>query len=194
MGYEDFVVLPHSALIRFRFPGSSVGRDCYYQCAQWHGQHQIFRGHLRHEWLRSLRVEYRWSASASITKKVSSSTTSLDLSGTPTRAGTDSFTVEVKGCGGLVSTRSYKIVIQSTANHVVDLQWKPSTSRDITGYNVYRSPDGVTWKKSNVSLIGSTLFSDSTVANGSTYYYAATTVDINGHESSKSSSVKVTVP
>ncbi|MGB8065758.1 MAG: hypothetical protein WCF26_27990 [Candidatus Sulfotelmatobacter sp.] len=141
---------------------------------------------------------YVWSIvgalPAGITKKVSSSTTSLDLSGTPTRAGTDSFTVEVKGCGGLVSTRSYKIVIQSTANHVVDLQWKPSTSRDITGYNVYRSPDGVTWKKSNVSLIGSTLFSDSTVANGSTYYYAATTVDINGHESSKSSSVKVTVP
>lgn len=142
---------------------------------------------------------YAWSIVSGalppgISQKASTSTTALDLSGTPTRSGTDSFTVEVKGCGGLVSKKSYKIVIQSTANHVVDLQWKPSTSRDITGYNVYRSPDGVAWKRSNVSLIGSTLFTDSTVANGSTYYYAATTVDINGHESSKSSSVKVTVP
>ncbi len=141
---------------------------------------------------------YVWSIvgalPAGITKKVSSSTTSLDLSGTPTSAGSDSFTVSVKGCGGLVSTRSYKIVIQSTANHVVDLQWKSSTSRDITGYNLYRSPDEVTWKRSNVSLIGSTFFSDSSVANGSTYYYAATTVDIYGHESSRSSSIKVAVP
>ena len=142
---------------------------------------------------------YAWSIvsgalPAGISKKASTSTTALDLSGTPTRSGTDSFTVEVKGCGGLVSKKSYKIVVQSTANHVVDLQWKPSTSHAVTGYNVYRSPDGATWKKSNVSLIGSTLFSDSTVANGSTYYYAATTVDVYGHESSRSPSVKVTVP
>ena len=142
---------------------------------------------------------YAWSIAsgalpAGITKNVSSSTTSLGLSGTPTRASSNSFTVSVKGCGGSVSTKTYKIVIQSTANHVVDLQWKPSTSRDITGYNVYRSPDGVTWKRSNVSLIGSTFFSDSTVANGSTYYYAATTVDISGHESGRSASIRVAVP
>jgi hypothetical protein len=142
---------------------------------------------------------YAWSIvsgtlPAGITKKVSSSTTSLDLSGTPTSAGTDSFTVEVKGCGGSVSKASYKIVIQSTANHVVDLRWKASTSADITGYNVYRSPDGVSWRRSNVSLIGSTVFSDSTVANGSTYFYAATSVNLSGRESSRSTSVKVTVP
>ena len=35
---------------------------------------------------------------------------------------------------------------------------------------------------------------DATVANGSTYYYAATAVDIYGHESSKSASIKVSVP
>jgi len=131
---------------------------------------------------------------AGITKEVSASTNSLELLGTPTRASSDSFTIEVKGCGGGVSKASYKIVIQPSANHVVDLQWKPSTSRDITGYNVYRSPDGVTWKRSNVSLIGSTFFSDSTVANSSTYYYAATSVDLSGHESSRSASIKVYVP
>ena len=87
-----------------------------------------------------------------------------------------------------------KVVIQASANHVVDLSWKASTSRDVTGYNLYRSPDGATWKKINASVIASTLYADSTVANGSTYYYAATAVDIYAHESSKTAPIKVVIP
>lgn len=102
--------------------------------------------------------------------------------------------MKVTACGGGTSQEAYKVVIQATANHVVDLSWKGSTTSDVTGYNVYRSPDGSTWKKINVSLVASDLYSDSTVANGSTYYYAATAVDINGHESSKTGSIKVVVP
>jgi fibronectin type 3 domain-containing protein len=102
--------------------------------------------------------------------------------------------LQVTGCGGGTFKASYKIVIQATTNHVVDLSWKASTSTNIAGYNVYRSPDGSTWKKLNASVIASTLFNDSTVANGSTYYYVATAVDIYGHESSKTPSVKVTIP
>ena len=89
---------------------------------------------------------------------------------------------------------SYKIVIQATANHVVDMSWTPSTSTDVVGYNIYRSPDGATWRKLNAGLIASTLYSDSTVANGSTYYYATTAVDVEGRESSKSAAVKAVVP
>ena len=89
---------------------------------------------------------------------------------------------------------AYKAVIQATANHVVDLNWKASTSSDVTGYNLYRSPDAATWKKINASVIASTLYADSTVANGSTYYYAATAIDIYGHESSKTAPVKVVIP
>jgi hypothetical protein len=142
---------------------------------------------------------YKWAISsgalpAGITAKTSSTTTSLNLGGTPTTAGTDSFTVRVTGCGGGASQVAYKAVIQKTANHVVDLSWKASTSSGIAGYNVYRSPDGAAWKKINVSLIASTLYSDSTVSNGSTYYYAATAVDIRSHESSKTAAVKVIVP
>jgi fibronectin type 3 domain-containing protein len=59
---------------------------------------------------------------------------------------------------------------------------------------MYRSPDGTTWQKINVSLIASTLYSDSTVANGSKYYYATTAVDISGNESSKSNVATVTIP
>lgn len=142
---------------------------------------------------------YKWSVvsgtlPAGVTMKVSSTSTSLVLSGTPSSASTYAPSVQVTGCGGATYKHSYSIAIQGTANHVVDVSWKPSTTSDVTGYNLYRSPDGVNWKKANVSLIASTMYNDATVANGSTYYYAATAVDIYGHESSKSASIKVTVP
>jgi hypothetical protein len=142
---------------------------------------------------------YKWAIAsgalpAGVTAKASSTTTSLKLAGTPTTAATDSFAVKVTGCGGSVSQVSYKVVIQATANHVVDLSWNPSTSGDVVGYNVYRGPDGATWKKINASLIASMLYSDSTVANSTTYYYATTAVDIYGHESSKSTAVKAVIP
>ncbi|MGC2197059.1 MAG: putative Ig domain-containing protein [Terriglobales bacterium] len=142
---------------------------------------------------------YKWTIAsgalpAGVTAKVSSTTTSLNLAGTPTTAATYSFAVKVTECGGGVSQTSYKVVIQATANHVVDLNWKASTSSNIVGYNVYRSPDGATWKKINASLIASTLYSDSTVANTTTYYYAATAVDVYGHESSKTAAVKAVIP
>jgi len=142
---------------------------------------------------------YKWSLisgtlPAGVTTKVSSTTTSLMLSGTPSSASTYAPTVQVTGCGGATYKNSYSIAIQGTTNHVVDVSWKASTTPDVTGYNLYRSPDGVNWKKANVSLIASTMYNDATVANGSTYYYAATAVDIYGHESSKSASIKVSVP
>jgi hypothetical protein len=131
---------------------------------------------------------------AGVSAKASSTTTSLNLTGTPKTPATSSFTVKATDCGGDTSQRAYKIVIQATENHVVDLSWKASTSSNVAGYNVYRSPDGATWKKINASLIASTLYSDSTVSNSSTYYYAATTVNISGHESNKTSPIKVVVP
>jgi hypothetical protein len=142
---------------------------------------------------------YKWAIAsgalpAGVTAKVSSTTRSLNLAGAPTTAATDSFAVKVTGCGGHVSQVSYKVVIQATANHVVDLSWTASTSTDVVGYNMYRAPDGVTWKKINASLVASTLYSDSTVANSTTYYYAVTAVDISGHESSMSASSKVAIP
>lgn len=129
-----------------------------------------------------------------IAKTVTTTTTALDLAGTPTTAATYSFTISVTACYGHVSTQSYKVTIQAAANHVVDLNWKASTSGNIAGYNLYRSPNGSTWEKMNASLLASTLYSDSTVANGSTYYYAATAMNISGEESSKSAAIKVVIP
>ncbi|HKS73376.1 MAG TPA: hypothetical protein VJQ82_09280 [Terriglobales bacterium] len=142
---------------------------------------------------------YKWVIASGalppgVTSKASNSTTSLNLTGTPTKANTSSFSVKVTGCGGNNSDVAYKVVIQSTANHVVNLSWKASTTKDVTGYNVYRSPDGKAWSKINASLVGSTLYADSSVSNGSTYYYSTTAVDVYGKESVKSNTVKAIVP
>jgi hypothetical protein len=142
---------------------------------------------------------YKWeivsgNLPAGLTEKTSTSTTSIEVSGDPTTAASYSFTVSVTGCGGHVSTASYQIVIQAEADHVVDLTWDASTSSDIVGYNVYRAPDGVTWEKLNTSLIAAKSYSDSAVADNSTYYYAATAVNADGEESQKTAELKVAVP
>jgi len=142
---------------------------------------------------------YTWKVAsgklpAGITKKPTSSTTSLDLTGTPTTADTYRFTISVTGCNGQVTQASYEVNIQAGSKHVVDVTWDASKSKDVAGYNVYRGPNGVTWTKINSGLIAATDYDDSTVANGTTYYYSATTVNIYGEESKKTASVKVSVP
>jgi hypothetical protein len=141
---------------------------------------------------------YAWnlvsgSLPAGVSKAVSTDTTSLNLYGTPTTAATYAPTISVTACGS-VSQHSYQVVIQATANHIVDLKWNSSTSTDVTGYNVYRGMDGTSWKKINVALVGSTLYTDSTVANSTSYYYTTTAVDIYGRESNKAAAVRVVIP
>jgi hypothetical protein len=123
-----------------------------------------------------------------------STKTSLDLVGTPTAAASSSFTVSVRDCDGHVSEASYKIVIKDATSHVVDLRWDASTSNDVAGYNVYRGPDGVRWERINYSLVPSTYYNDSTVTDGSTYYYSATAVSVRGEESKKTPAIKVSIP
>jgi large repetitive protein len=140
---------------------------------------------------------YVWTISGALPAGVISTVnkTSLSLTGTPTKAAAYSFSVLVKGCGGKTSQVSYAVVIQAAAVHVVNMSWVASTSPDVAGYNMYRAPDGVTWRKINSGgLIAWTLYSDSSGANHTTYYYAATSVNIFGTESSKSASVSVVVP
>ena len=142
---------------------------------------------------------YKWKIASGelptgISDDPSGNTLKLDLSGTPTKANSYAFTLSVTDCKGNVDKQWYKVVIQSAAEHVVSLTWKPSKSNDIAGYNVYRGPDGVNWTKINAGLVAATDYDDSTVSNGSTYYYSATTVNISGEESSKAAAVKVSVP
>jgi predicted secreted protein len=142
---------------------------------------------------------YSWEISSGtlpsgITEDASKSTTSLSLTGTPTEAGTYTFSVKVTGCGKHTSTETYTITIQADAGYAVNLSWNASTSDDIVGYNVYRGPNGVTWTQINSNLDTSTTYTDSTVVDGTTYYYATTAVNVDGEESPKSAAVEAVVP
>ena len=141
---------------------------------------------------------YTWKLSsgslpAGVTMK-SSRTNSVILSGTPNKATSYSFSISATGCGGNTAKASYKVAVQTGAHHVVNLSWKASTTTDVAGYNIYRAPDGKSWTKINASLAASTLYSDLTVADSSTYFYAATTIDIKGNESKKSNIAKSVIP
>jgi len=59
---------------------------------------------------------------------------------------------------------------------------------------VYRGTTSGVYTKINSSLDPGTSYTDSTVASGTTYYYAATSVNSSGQESTYSSPIQVAVP
>jgi len=83
--------------------------------------------------------------------------------------------------------------IQATS-HSVALTWGASTST-VSGYNVYRSTtSGSGYSKLNGALVGSLNYSDTTVQNATTYYYATTAVDSSGNESVYSNEAQAIIP
>ena len=75
----------------------------------------------------------------------------------------------------------------------VALSWTPSNS-PVVGYNVYRGLQVGVYSKINTSLDPGTTYTDNSVVDGATYYYAATAVNSNGQESSYSSPIEVVIP
>ena len=79
-----------------------------------------------------------------------------------------------------------------TPTHSVSLSWAASTSANISGYNIYRalySTSCGTFQKLNSQVNTGTLYTDSTVTDGQSYCYAATTVNSNNGESGYSNIV-----
>jgi len=69
-------------------------------------------------------------------------------------------------------------------SHSVALTWTASTSKNVSGYNIYRgTQSGGPYTKLNSSLLALTAYTDKTVQAGQIYFYVATTVDSNNKES-----------
>ena len=78
-----------------------------------------------------------------------------------------------------------------TQVHYVSLAWKASTT-SVIGYNIYRATYVTscgTFKRLNSQMNTGTLYTDSTVIDGSSYCYAATTVNSSNSESGYSNIV-----
>jgi hypothetical protein len=78
--------------------------------------------------------------------------------------------------------------------HSATLNWTASTSV-VVGYNVYRgSISGGPYTKINSSLDATTIFTDTSVLSGQTYYYVVTAVDSSNVESAHSNQVTAVIP
>jgi hypothetical protein len=75
----------------------------------------------------------------------------------------------------------------AASTHTVALSWNASTSPNILGYNVYRalysSSSCGGYSKINALLETGTLYTDSSVVDGTSYCYAATAVNASNEES-----------
>ena len=77
--------------------------------------------------------------------------------------------------------------------HTVDLTWNAASGA--AGYNIYRGTvSGGPYTTINSSLDGTTLYVDSTVLSGKTYYYVATTVNSESEESAYSNQTTAVIP
>jgi hypothetical protein len=83
----------------------------------------------------------------------------------------------------------------SSSQHAVDLSWTASASQNTIGYNVYRGgKSGGPYSKINSVLDASTLYSDTSVADGQTYYYVTTAVNSSNEESAYSNQAQAVIP
>jgi len=114
---------------------------------------------------------------------------SFNVAFTPKSSGTVSgslsFTSNASSSGTLESLTGIGTANGTAAQYSVNLSWNASS--DVMGYNIYRSTAASgTYSKINSSVNSNTAYTDSTVISGQTYYYAATSVNSSGQESSLS--------
>jgi Putative Ig domain len=140
---------------------------------------------------------YSWSITSGALPGGLTLSTAGTISGTPTAAGTFSFTVKVTDSGSpaTTATASFSITIAAGSGYSVLLNWTASPSSGVTGYNVYRGTVlGSGYAKINSSTVAGLTYTDATVASGQTYYYVTTSVDDSGDESTYSEDVQMVIP
>ena len=116
---------------------------------------------------------------------------------------TITFSPQVSGAAGATLTFTSNAQPSSTTESLtgsgtaaptysVNLSWAPSASANVSGYNIYRAQYSTScgaFKKLNSQVNTGTLYTDSTVTDGTSYCYAATTVTTDTGESGYSNIV-----
>lgn len=111
----------------------------------------------------------------------------------PTKSGTDSGTLTLSSNASNSTATESLSGVGITPQYSVSLTWEASAS-SVAGYNIYRGTNPGSYSKINSTLDANTAYTDSTVASGATYYYAATAVNSSGQESGYSAPIEVAIP
>jgi len=75
----------------------------------------------------------------------------------------------------------------------VSLDWTDNPEHDLAGYEVYRATaPGGPYVKASVSPVAASAYTDTGVANRTTYYYTVTALDSSGNEGPRAAEVSVT--
>lgn len=77
--------------------------------------------------------------------------------------------------------------------YTVTLTWNASTSQ-VVGYYVYRAEESGSFSPLNSTPINALTYQDSTVSDGTTYYYEVTAVDSSGNQSAASTPATAVIP
>ncbi|MGH7274918.1 MAG: putative Ig domain-containing protein, partial [Nitrospiria bacterium] len=146
--------------------------------------------------------------SGSLPPGLNLNSTTGEISGIPSTSGVYNFTAQVTDSNSATDSRDLSILIHPfplspsglVASDVpndcggqVDLTWNaPVDTTNIVGYNIYRSlVAGGPYTKVNTSLLTVTTYRNTFLANGTTYYYVVTSVNIVGIDSGYSNEVSV---
>jgi len=118
----------------------------------------------------------------------------LNVAFTPKASGTVSGSLSFSSNATNSQASESMTGVGTTTPYSVSIWW--NSSSDVVGYNVYRSTSASgSYSKINTALDANTAYTDNTVASGNTYYYAATSVNSGGQESSLSTpAVQAVVP
>jgi len=112
---------------------------------------------------------------------------------------TDHFTVfapVVSGTGDATAPSAPSTLTATAGSSQVVLNWADNSEDDLLEYEIYRSTSSTVTisdaNQINLTSVTSSAYTDSTVSNGTRYYYKVTAVDTAGNESSGSSTVNAT--
>jgi hypothetical protein len=119
---------------------------------------------------------------------------SVNVAFTPKSSGSESGSLSFSSTASNSQAIASLSGVGTVASYSVSLMW--NSTPDVSGYNVYRSTSASgSYSKISSSLDANTAYTDSSVAAGKTYYYAATSVNAAGLESALSTPpVEVAIP
>jgi fibronectin type 3 domain-containing protein len=85
------------------------------------------------------------------------------------------------------------VTLNATAGaRQIILSWPSSPEDDFSYFNVYRSPDGISYLRINSTAVTTNSYNDSGLTGGNTYFYVVTAVDAMSNESMPSPSAHAT--